>query len=36
MNKKMDKKNPDTVVPGLIHAIEEGGGDIDTYCKNFR
>ncbi len=32
----MDKKNPDTVVPGLIHTIEEGGGDIVTCCKNFR
>ncbi|WP_432239822.1 hypothetical protein [Herbaspirillum robiniae] len=31
-----DKKNPETVVPGLIHTNEEGGGDIVTCCKNFR
>ncbi|MDR6583129.1 MULTISPECIES: hypothetical protein [Herbaspirillum] len=30
---KKDKKNPDTVVPGLIHTNEEGGGDIVTCCK---
>jgi hypothetical protein len=36
VGQKMDKKNPDTQVPGLIHTNEEGGGDIVTCCKNFR
>jgi hypothetical protein len=28
LTKARDKKNPDTVVPGLIHTNEEGGGDM--------
>jgi hypothetical protein len=33
---KAGKKNPETVVPGLIHTNEEGGGDIVTCCKYIR
>jgi hypothetical protein len=29
----MDKKNPETVVPGLIHTNEEGGGDMVRAAK---